>query len=140
MKINPKSILLRIKICKTFIQSVFHCSNCSLRLHKQCLSFVPKVCGMATDDRRGKINISAVVSDSDRIKIIIRQAKNLSAMDNNGKSDPYVKVSTSKTDGWSGSGKTKIKKRSLSQGSDFPSLLSQKLSYKLYCTMSKKNS
>ena len=34
--------------------SVYHCSHCSIRLYKQCLNFVPKVCGMASDERRGK--------------------------------------------------------------------------------------
>ena len=36
------------------------------------------------------------------MKIYVRQGEKLSAMDVNGKSDPYVKVSSFNTTGWTG--------------------------------------
>ena len=73
-----------------YAHTVFHCKECGIRLHKECLGFVPKVCGMASDERRGKLYIKTSLTD-DRLIIMIQQASKLAAMDVNGKSDPFVK-------------------------------------------------
>lgn len=75
---------------QNYRHSVFHCSACGIRLHQECLMYVPKVCGMASDERRGKLFIKTILND-DRLIIQIQQASKLAAMDHNGKSDPYVK-------------------------------------------------
>ena len=64
---------------------------------------------MASSERRGKLNIETRLQ-SDRLSIIVNDAKGLSPMDANGKSDPYVRVSTINPSGGSGACKSKIKK------------------------------
>ena len=56
---------------------------------------------MANSDRRGKLSIETKLQ-SDRLSIIVNEATQLSPMDMNGLSDPYVRVSTINTTGWSG--------------------------------------
>ncbi|PWA21292.1 hypothetical protein CCH79_00018442 [Gambusia affinis] len=65
--------------------------NCMMNIHKRCVANVPSLCGTDHTERRGRIHISAHITD-DVLAVTIKEAKNLVPMDPNGLSDPYVKL------------------------------------------------
>ena len=110
-------------------KKVFHCAHCGIRAHKDCLNFIPSTCGMAGDQLRGTLRITVKINvarkhrasmffqtyfDDSRLTVHVHEAKHITAMDVNGKSDPYVKISSyHRGSGWSDGSKTRTRKKTL---------------------------
>lgn len=112
---------------------VFHCAHCGIRAHKDCLNFIPSTCGMAGDQLRGTLRITVTNNyncfnkkkqfaliffqtyfNDSRLTVHVHEAKHITAMDVNGKSDPYVKISSyHRGSGWSDGSKTRTRKKTL---------------------------
>ncbi|TNM85739.1 hypothetical protein fugu_008010 [Takifugu bimaculatus] len=67
------------------------CDHCMMNIHKRCVANVPSLCGTDHTERRGRIQISAQITNN-TLAVTIKEAKNLVPMDPNGLSDPYVKL------------------------------------------------
>ncbi|CAL4124996.1 unnamed protein product [Meganyctiphanes norvegica] len=67
------------------------CSACKINVHKDCVEFVPNLCGQNQVERRGRIKLQ-IQCNKAKLTAKIIEGKNLIAMDPNGMSDPYVKA------------------------------------------------
>ncbi|CAL4067793.1 unnamed protein product [Meganyctiphanes norvegica] len=73
------------------VQQGKQCNACGMNVHKDCVEFVPNLCGCDHTEKRGRIDIKIECNDT-LLTVKIIEAKNLIPMDANGLSDPYVKV------------------------------------------------
>ncbi|CAL4074158.1 unnamed protein product [Meganyctiphanes norvegica] len=81
--------------CGSLLQGICsqgnQCDVCFMNVHHGCEEFVPNICGYIHTEKRGRINIEILCNDT-LLSVKINEAKNLSPMDPNGLSDPYVRV------------------------------------------------
>uniref|UniRef100_A0AAV2MRD8 protein kinase C n=1 Tax=Knipowitschia caucasica TaxID=637954 RepID=A0AAV2MRD8_KNICA len=67
------------------------CASCDMSVHSKCVTKVPSLCGTDRTESRGRLFLKVEASD-DKLNITVGGAKNLTPMDLNGQSDPYVKL------------------------------------------------
>jgi len=79
-----------------------------MNVHKRCKNNVPKLCGIDHTERRGRIYLK-IDSEKDKIKVEVREARNLIPMDPNGLADPYVKLKIVPVDSSNKSAKQKTR-------------------------------
>jgi len=81
--------------CGSLLYGLIHqgqkCESCDMNVHKKCKSSIPDMCGSDHTEKRGRIRLNISVKDN-KITAEVVAAKNLTPMDNNGLSDPFVKV------------------------------------------------
>lgn len=78
------------------------CKGCGMNCHKKCTKFLPDTCGTDHTERRGRIHLTILMEQvksgmGSQYKVTITAAdgKNMLAMDTNGYSDPFIKMSPS---------------------------------------------
>ena len=81
--------------CGSFLyglrQQGLKCNACDINVHKRCEPFVPNLCGCDLTERRGRVLLKIESSETE-LKCEVIEAQNLAPKDNNGLSDPYIKL------------------------------------------------
>jgi len=81
--------------CGSLLYGIIHqgqkCDACDMNVHKKCKSSIPDMCGSDHTEKRGRLHLKISVKDN-KVTAEVIAAKNLTPMDNNGQSDPFVKV------------------------------------------------